>query len=86
VTLEAMSRWSDELALDPNSLAFVQLADELRRQRQLDEARAVALRGLERHPYLPDAHDVLARVCADAGELERARDEWQSRRASRCST
>jgi tetratricopeptide (TPR) repeat protein len=36
----------------------------------------VALRGLERHPHHPDAHDLLARLYVDDGELEKAYDEW----------
>ena len=74
---EAIRQWSEELARDPNSLAFLQLAEALRRRRDLSQARAVALRGLARFPYLADAHDVLARVHVDAGESERARDEWE---------
>ncbi len=69
-------RWSDELARDPASLAFLPLGEALRRQGQLDVARRVALRGLERHSHHPDAHDLLARVYVDAGELEKAFDEW----------
>ena len=77
MTADAIRAWSDELARDPNSLAFLRLAEALRRRRELDEARAVALRGLARHPYLADAHDVLARVYVDAREPERAREEWE---------
>ncbi len=75
--VDIVGRWTDELARDPNSLSFLRLADELRRRREFPEARTVALRGLERHPYLADAHDMLARVYADDGEAERARDEWE---------
>ncbi len=75
---DAISRWTEELARDPRSLAFLRLAEALRRRGQHDEAFVVALRGLERHPYLPDAHDVLARISADAGDEQRARDEWDT--------
>src|SRR5437773_3918227 len=68
--------WSDELARDPSSLVFLPLAETLRRQGQLDLARKVATRGLERHPHNPDAHDQLARIHADRGELQSAFDEW----------
>ena len=71
-----VSRLSDELARDPASLAFVPLGEALRRRGQLDLARRVAVRGLERHPHLADGHDLLARIAADRGELERAFDEW----------
>ncbi|OYV73206.1 MAG: hypothetical protein B7Z72_03005, partial [Gemmatimonadetes bacterium 21-71-4] len=69
-------RWSDELARDPASLAFLPLGEALRRQGQLDMARRVALRGLERHPHHPDAHDLMARIHVDGGELQPAFDEW----------
>jgi predicted regulator of Ras-like GTPase activity (Roadblock/LC7/MglB family) len=68
--------WSDELASDPSSLAFLPLAETLRRRGQIDLARKVAVRGLERHPHNPDAHDTLARIHADAGDLQSAYDEW----------
>lgn len=68
--------WSDELARDPSSLVFLPLAETLRRQGQLDLARKVASRGIERHPHNPDAHDQLARIHADRGDLQAAFDEW----------
>lgn len=74
---DEIRRLSDDLARDPSSLAFMPLADALRRAGQLDVALRVALRGLDRHPYVADAHDVLARIHADRGDLERAADEWE---------
>jgi predicted regulator of Ras-like GTPase activity (Roadblock/LC7/MglB family)/alkylhydroperoxidase/carboxymuconolactone decarboxylase family protein YurZ len=74
---DEIRRLSDDLARDPSSLVFMPLADALRRAGQLDVALRVALRGLDRHPYLADAHDVLARIHADRGDLERAADEWE---------
>jgi predicted regulator of Ras-like GTPase activity (Roadblock/LC7/MglB family) len=74
---DEIRRLSDDLARDPSSLVFMPLADALRRAGQLDVALRVALRGLDRHPYLPDAHDVLARIHADRGDLQRASDEWE---------
>lgn len=68
--------WSDELARDPSSLVFLPLAETLRRRGQLDLARKVAVNGIERHPHNPDAHDQLARIHADAGDLPAAFDEW----------
>ena len=78
MTPDEIRRLSDELASDPGSLAFIALADALRRSGQLDQALRVALRGLERHAYRFDAHDVLARVYLDRGELARAADEWET--------
>jgi predicted regulator of Ras-like GTPase activity (Roadblock/LC7/MglB family) len=74
---DEIRRLSDDLARDPSSLVFMPLADALRRAGQLDIALRVALRGLDRHPYIADAHDVLARIHADRGDLERAADEWE---------
>ena len=74
---DEIGRLSDELARDPSSLVFMPLADALRRAGQLDVALRVALRGLDRHPYVADAHDVLAHIYADRGDLERAADEWE---------
>jgi len=68
--------WSDTLARDPSSVVFLQLGEALRRQGQRDVALQVALRGLERHPHLAEAHDLLARIAADEGDLQRAFDEW----------
>ena len=67
---------SDALARDPQSLAFVPLGELLRRQGQLEHAMKIAIRGLERHPHLADAHDLLARIHADRGDAEKAFDEW----------
>ena len=72
-----VTRWSEELARDPGSRVFLRLGEELRRRRELPTARRVALRGLERHAHDAEAHDLLARVYADMGEGERARDEWE---------
>ncbi|HJU70171.1 MAG TPA: tetratricopeptide repeat protein [Gemmatimonadaceae bacterium] len=69
-------RLSEELARDPASPVYLQLGEALRRGGQLDLALKVALRGLERHPHEADAHDLLARIAVDRGELERAFDEW----------
>lgn len=68
--------WSDELARDPSSLVFLPLAETLRQQGQLELSRKVTLRGLERHPHSADAHDQLARIHADEGDLQAAFDEW----------
>ena len=73
---DRIRRLSQELAREPSGLVFLELAEALRGEGQLDLARTVAVRGLERHPHNVDAHDLLARVCADRGELQQAIDEW----------
>jgi tetratricopeptide (TPR) repeat protein len=65
-----------QLAADPSSLVFLPLGEALRRRGQLDAAHKIAVAGLTRYPDLADAHDLLARVLGDQGDLERAFDEW----------
>jgi predicted regulator of Ras-like GTPase activity (Roadblock/LC7/MglB family) len=71
-----ISRLSDALARDPASRVFVPLGEALRKQGQLEVALKVTVRGLERHPHFADAHDLLARIAVDRGDMERAFDEW----------
>lgn len=71
-----VGRLSEELARDPASRVFVLLGEALRKQGQLDLALRATVRGLERHPHFADAHDLLARISVDRGDLERAFDEW----------
>jgi tetratricopeptide (TPR) repeat protein len=66
-----------ELARDPGSLAFLRLGEALRLQGQLDAAARVAHAGLERHPDRADAHDLHARILADAGDPDGAREAWE---------
>ncbi len=73
---DEIRRLSEELARDPSSLVFLQLGEALRRTGQLDLGLKVAHRGLERHAHDADAHDLLARIRVDRGELQDAFDEW----------
>ena len=73
---DEIRRLSEELARDPSSLVFLQLGEALRRSGQLDLGLKVAHRGLERHAHNADAHDLLARIRVDRGELQDAFDEW----------
>jgi tetratricopeptide (TPR) repeat protein len=64
------------LAEEPDSLAFLELAEALRRRGQLDAAYKVARGGLSRYPALADAHDLMARILGDQGDLAGAFDAW----------
>src|SRR5215210_1325240 len=66
------------MANEPGSLAFLELAEALRRRGQVDAAYKVARGGLARYPGLADAHDLMARVLSDQGELAGAFDAWSS--------
>src|SRR5512134_1762313 len=76
VSSEDIRVLTSQLAADPSSLVFLPLGEALRRRGQLDAAQKVAIAGLTRYPDLADAHDLLARVLGDKGDLERAFDEW----------
>ena len=67
-----------QLAEDPASLAFLDLADLLRRRGQLDAALTVAANGLARYPELADAHALRARILAERGDGDGAFDGWMS--------
>ncbi|MGH7677167.1 MAG: hypothetical protein ACRENU_01795 [Gemmatimonadaceae bacterium] len=69
-------QWTQELARDPSSEAYLPLAETLRVRGQLEPACQVATRGVARHPHNPQARDLLARIFVDRGELRAAFDEW----------
>lgn len=71
-----LQRWSAEVARDPTSPAFVPLARALRRQGRRDAALRLCLRGLEHNPSHVEAHLLLGLLYLDAGDRERACDEW----------
>jgi tetratricopeptide (TPR) repeat protein len=64
------------VADEPTSLAFLELAEALRRRGQLEAAGKVARAGLGRYPGLADAHDLMARILSDRGDLAGAFDAW----------
>jgi tetratricopeptide (TPR) repeat protein len=64
------------LAEEPSSLAFLELGEALRRRGQLEAAYKVARGGLSRYPALADAHDLVARILGDQGDLAGAFDAW----------
>ena len=65
-----------ELAAEPGSLVFLDLAELLRRRGQFDAALKVAASGAARYPTLADAHDLRARIHSDRGDSEAAFDAW----------
>jgi len=71
-----LHRWSEELARNPASLAFLPLARAYRRLGRRDLALQLCLRGLEHHPTHVEAHALLALLYFEAGERAKAADEW----------
>jgi tetratricopeptide (TPR) repeat protein len=71
-----LHRWSEELARNPASLAFLPLSRAYRRMGRRDLATQLCLRGLEHHPTHVEAHALLALLYFEAGDRARAADEW----------
>ena len=60
---------------DPASIAFAQLAEELRRSGQCEESIAVCRAGLEVHPGYASARLTLGRALLHIGDLDAAEQE-----------
>src|SRR5882672_2876905 len=69
-TIESLK---DRIARDPLSRAFLQLAEEYRKEGRYQEAIDVCLDGLQRHPAYHTARISLGRTYLEAGDLENAR-------------
>lgn len=69
-------QWSEEVAADPASLAFLPLARAYREQGRRDAALKLCIRGLEKHPDHVEAHYLLGLLYREAGEQVKAFDEW----------
>jgi tetratricopeptide (TPR) repeat protein len=69
-------QWSDEVAANPGSPAFLPLAQAYREQGRRDAAMKLCIRGLERNPDHVDAHHLLGLLYLEAGDTVKAFDEW----------
>lgn len=75
-TTRTLQELSAEVATNPNSTAFVELATVYRERGDLPRAMKLCLRGLQRHPTHVEAHYELGRIYDAQGERELALDEW----------
>ncbi|HEX2203750.1 MAG TPA: roadblock/LC7 domain-containing protein [Longimicrobium sp.] len=75
-TPQQVRLWSDEVAADPGSRAFLPLAEHYRAAGRRDAALRLVIRGLERHTHDVEAHYLLGLLYRDGGELVKAFDEW----------
>jgi tetratricopeptide (TPR) repeat protein len=71
-----LQRWSEELARNPASLAFLPLARAYRRLGRRDLAVQLCTRGMEHHPTHVEAHALLALLHFESGDRAKAADEW----------
>ena len=62
---------------EPGSRLFAQLAEELRKDGDLEEAIRVSREGLHRHPAYPSARMTLGRALLDTGDVAAARTEFE---------
>ncbi len=69
LTIESLK---DRIARDPFSRAFLQLAEEYRREGRFQEAIEVCLEGLGRHPTYHTARISLGKTYMEAGDMENA--------------
>src|SRR5690349_18984916 len=76
VVIEEIRTLTAQLADQPDSLAFLELGETLRRRGQLDAALKIARGGVSRYPGLAGAHDLLARVLCDRDDLPGAFEAW----------
>ena len=63
---------------EPGSRLFAQLAEELRKEGELEESIQVAREGLQKHPAYPSARMTLGRALLDTGDLAAARTEFEA--------
>jgi len=63
---------------DPASRLFAQLAEELRKEGDLEEAIRVSREGLQKHPFYPSARMTLGRALLDSGDLDAAKVEFEA--------
>jgi tetratricopeptide (TPR) repeat protein len=66
------------LEKEPGSRLFAQLAEELRKDGELDEAVRVCRDGLQKQPNYPSARMTLGRALFDSGDLSGARGELET--------
>jgi tetratricopeptide (TPR) repeat protein len=69
-------QWTDEVAGDPRSLAFLPLAGLYHRSGRRDAALRLCLRGLAHYPENVEAHCLLGDLYRAGGDLDKAFDEW----------
>lgn len=76
--LGQVARYTETLARDPQSTVFVSLAEIFRQCGLLQEACAVAEKGLQTLPGYAPGYVVLARIQAQQGQLDPAKDSFEA--------
>jgi tetratricopeptide (TPR) repeat protein len=76
-TTPAIDKLQKRLEKEPNSLVFIQLADEYRKEGQLAEALKVCREGLRKHPNYFSALAALGRIQYEMGDITPASESLE---------
>lgn len=77
MTTPAIDKLLKKLDKEPNSLIFLQLAEEYRKESYYDDALEVCSEGLRRHPNYWSARVALGRIHKEMGHSDLAREELE---------
>src|SRR5437762_1192863 len=73
----SIDKLQKKLEKEPNSLIFLQLADEYRKESLYDDALKVCREGLRRHPNYWSARVAIGRIYHEMGDIEKSREELE---------
>lgn len=73
----SIEKLQKKLEKEPNSLIFLQLADEYRKESLYDDALRTCGEGLRRHPNYWSARVAMGRIYHEMGDNEKAREELE---------
>ena len=76
--LDRIREYGQALEQDPDTFAFVRLADAFREEGMLSAAADICRQGLARHPDYATAHIVMAEILEAQGDLERAIEAYDT--------
>jgi len=77
MTTPAIDKLLKKLEKEPNSLIFLQLAEEYRKESYYDDALFICQEGLRRHPNYWSARVALGRIHKEMGHSDLAREELE---------
>jgi tetratricopeptide (TPR) repeat protein len=77
MTTPAIDKLLKKLEKEPNSLIFLQLAEEYRKERYYEDALLCCQEGLRRHPNYWSARVALGRIHKEMGHTDQAREELE---------
>src|SRR6187549_1340067 len=76
-TSPSIDKLQKKLDKEPNSLIFLQLAEEYRKESLYEDALRTCREGLRRHPNYWSARVAMGRIYREMGDSEKAREELE---------